>query len=335
MISPRKPGLGAVFGGLAAVLVLMTAACDQSARPGAAEAGAITFAILSAEDRASAEPLWQPLLDDMAEAIGVPVEARFGQSYDELVEAMADGQVQAGWFSARVAIDAIDRAGAEVLARTVNAEGEDSYRAVLIARAGGGVTLDRVMACDRTLRIGLGDAGSTSATLAPTTFLFAPKGQDPQRCFREVRIGNHQENANAVAAGTLDVAASNTVTLTAMMQRNPQLAGQLTEVWRSRPLPEGAILMRSDLDPTVREKARSFLLTYGQGDTAEAGRQRKVLAALNYSQFRAADENYLDPVREMVLSQRLSEALAAGDRAGAETARRDLQSLQARREVLP
>lgn len=335
MISPRKPGLGAVFGGLAAILVLMTAACDRPAEPGAAEGGAITFAILSAEDRASAEPLWQPLLDDMAEAIGAPVEARFGQSYDELVDAMADGKVQAGWFSARVAIDAIDRADAEVLARTVNAEGEDSYRAVLIARAGDGVTLERVTACDRTLRIGLGDASSTSATLAPMTFLFAPRGLDPRRCFREVRIGNHQDNANAVAAGTLDVAASNTVNLTTMMRRNPQLAEQLTEVWRSRPLPEGGILMRSDLDPTVREKTRSFLLTYGQGDSAEARRQRRVLAALNYSRFRAADENYLDPVREMVVAQRLSEARAAGDQAGIETAQRDLQRLQARREVLP
>lgn len=335
MISPRKPGLGAVFGGLAAILVLMTAACDRPAEPGAADGGTITFAILSAEDRASAEPLWQPLLDDMAEAIGAPVEARFGQSYDELVEAMADGKVQAGWFSARVAIDAIDRADAEVLARTVNAEGEDSYRAVLIARAGDGVTLERVTACDRTLRIGLGDASSTSATLAPMTFLFAPRGLDPRRCFREVRIGNHQDNANAVAAGTLDVAASNTVNLTTMMRRNPQLAEQLTEVWRSRPLPEGGILMRSDLDPTVREKTRSFLLTYGQGDSAEARRQRRVLAALNYSRFRAADENYLDPVREMVVAQRLSEARVAGDRAGIETAQRDLQRLQARREVLP
>lgn len=335
MISPRKPGLGAVFGGLAAILVLMTAACDRPAEPGAADGGTITFAILSAEDRASAEPLWQPLLDDMAEAIGAPVEARFGQSYDELVEAMADGKVQAGWFSARVAIDAIDRADAEVLARTVNAEGEDSYRAVLIARAGDGVTLERVTACDRTLRIGLGDASSTSATLAPMTFLFAPRGLDPRRCFREVRIGNHQDNANAVAAGTLDVAASNTVNLTTMMRRNPQLAEQLTEVWRSRPLPEGGILMRSDLDPTVREKTRSFLLTYGQGDSAEARRQRRVLAALNYSRFRAADENYLDPVREMVVAQRLSEARAAGDQAGIETAQRDLQRLQARREVLP
>ncbi|MFO0412731.1 MAG: phosphate/phosphite/phosphonate ABC transporter substrate-binding protein, partial [bacterium] len=90
-----------------------------------------------------------------------------------------------------------------------------------------------------------------------------------------------------------------------------------------------------DLDPALKEKIRSFFLTYGQGEGAEAERQRRVLAGLNYSQFRAADDSYLNPVREMVADRQLSEARAAGDAAGVAAAEKELQRLRSLREVQP
>lgn len=300
---------------------------DRRAAPGEP----VSFAILSAEGQAAAEPLWRPLLDDMSEAVGAPVQARFGSSYEELVRAMKAGDVQAAWLSPRPAIQVIDAGAAELAARTVNRTGEDSYRSVMVTRAGSGNSLDRVLSCDRTLRLGLGDADSTSATLAPMTFLFGPRDIDPPTCFASVRSGDYPTNAYAVAVGTLDVAVVNTVTLAQMRRQNPQIAEQLQEVWRSPPLPESAVLVRQDLDPAVKEKLRSFLLTYGQGESVEADRQRQVLAALNWSQFRAADAAYLDPVREMIAAQ----TLATGDRAAQARARTELQRLRAQREVRP
>ena len=64
-------------------------------------------------------------------------------------------------------------------------------------------------------------------------------------------------------------------------------------------------------------------------------RQRQVLAALNYSQFRAADGSYLDPIREMRADQALREARASGDAAGVAEAQATLADLRARREVTP
>jgi phosphonate transport system substrate-binding protein len=89
------------------------------------------------------------------------------------------------------------------------------------------------------------------------------------------------------------------------------------------------------MDPVLKEKIRAFFLGYGQGEGAEAERQRAVLAGLNYSQFRAADDTYLDPVREMVADQALTEARAKGDAAAAAAAEADLSTLRARRQVRP
>ena len=60
----------------AALLLTGLASCgggDEKKASGATPSE-ITFSILSAEGQASSGPLWQPLLDDMSKAIGVPVK---------------------------------------------------------------------------------------------------------------------------------------------------------------------------------------------------------------------------------------------------------------------
>jgi phosphonate transport system substrate-binding protein len=321
---------------LVAALALGVASCGggDDARDGAAPTE-LTFSILSAEGQASSGPLWQPLLDDMSKAVGMPVKPYFGSNYTVLVEAMRGGHTQVAWFSAKPAVEAIDRADAEVIARIVDPEGRDSYRSTLIVKAGSGITLANVLACGKQYDFGIGDAQSTSGTLAPMTFLFNPRDIDPAACFKTVRSANHQANAFSVATGVLDVATSNTVNTVFLTRQNPQIAAQIEEIWQSPPIPESGIVVREDLDPALKEKIRSFFLTYGQGEGPEAERQRAVLAGLNYSRFNPADDSYLNPIREMVADQQLIEARAAGDAAKVATAERELQRLRSLREVQP
>ena len=318
----------------AAMLGLASCGGGDSKSSGAAPTE-LTFSILSAEGQASAGPLWQPLLDDMSRAVGVPVKPYFGSNYTVLVEAMRGNQTQVAWFSAKPAVEAIDRADAEVIARTVNKEGLDSYRSTLIVRTGSGITLDQVLACGKRFDFGIGDAQSTSGSLAPMAFLFNPRYIVPAQCFRTVRSANHQSNAFSVASGVLDVATSNTVNTVFLRKQNPQIASQIQEIWQSPPIPESGILVREDLDPALKEKIRSFFLTYGQGEGVEAERQRQVLAGLEYSRFNAADDGYLNPIREMIADQKLGEARDKGDAAGVAAAERELQRLRSLREVQP
>jgi phosphonate transport system substrate-binding protein len=324
----------AVVAGAALAVALGSCGQGEEKTAGAAR-DEIVFSILSAESQASSGPLWQPLLDDMSKALGVRITPRFGSNYNVLIEAMRFDQSQVGWFSAKPALEAVERAEGEVIARTVDLEGLDSYRSTLIVRKGSGITLEQVLACGRTLDFGIGDAQSTSGTLAPMTFLFNARGITPQTCFRTVRAANHQANAFAVATGVVDVATSNTVNTVFLNRENPQIAAQIEEIWQSPPIPESGIVIRNDLDPALKEKIRTFFLTYGQGEGAEAERQRQVLRGLNYSQFRAANDGYLDPVREMRADQQLTEARAAGNAQRIAAAEKALADLRAKREVQP
>ena len=334
MTLPRFTRRLALAAAASALLGLSACGGGDDTKAGAAPTE-LTFSILSAEGQAASGPMWQPLLDDMSAAVGVPVKPFFGSNYTILVEAMRGGHTQVAWFSAKPALEAVDRADAEVIARIVDPEGRDSYQSTLIVRAGSGITLDQVLACGKRFDFGIGDAQSTSGTLAPMAFLFNPRGIVPGECFKTVRSANHQANAFGVATGVVDVATSNTVNTVFLARQNPQIAAQIQEIWQSPPIPESGIVVREDLDPALKEKVRSFFLTYGQGQGAEAERQRAVLAGLNYSRFTAADDNYLNPVREMVADQQLSAARARGNAAEVASAERELQRLRSLREVQP
>jgi phosphonate transport system substrate-binding protein len=309
MIRSRLAGL------LGLGLALALSACSQKPSTAGSTPKELTFSILSAENEASMGPLWQPLLDDMSAQIGIKVKPYFATNYTGLIEAMRFKQVQVGWFAADSALQAVNRADAEVLGRVVQANGEATYKSVIIAKKGSGITLDKLLACGRRYTFGLGDPVSTSGTLAPMAYIFIPHGIDPAKCFKTVRNANHQANFLSVANGVLDAATNNTVGLLFYRRENPKAADQVETVWTSPPLPESAILVRKDLDPAVKEKIRQFFLTYGTGTGPQADRQRKVLQGLTYGGFRPADDSYLDPVREMEAAEGLWDARKSGDKA--------------------
>ena len=131
MIPASHPKRRALLRRLAAAALIAAglSGCNQKAedaRSGAAAREEIVFSILSAENQASSGPLWQPLLNDMSRALDVKVTPRFGANYNVLIEAMRFNQTQVGWFSAKPALEAVERAQGEVIARTVHGEGSDS-----------------------------------------------------------------------------------------------------------------------------------------------------------------------------------------------------------------
>ena len=313
-----RMSLRSLFAALLAVLALVmtgmvmpTQAQAQAREP--ERPRELVFTILSAEGQAESGPLWEPLLQDLEREIGIPVKPIFGTNYSVLVEAMRANQAQIGWFSALPAVQAIDRSNGQVIARIVDPEGHDSYTSTLIVRRGSGITADDVARCGKRYNFGLGDAQSTSGTLAPMTYFFSPRHINPTECFKTVRSANHQANSFAVANGLVDVATSNSVNLIFLNRQNPQVAAQIETIWESPPIPESGILLRRDLPEGLKAQIREFFVNYGQGAGPRAAREREVMEGLNYSQFRAADDSYLNPIREMQADQARREAAATGD----------------------
>jgi len=329
MIS-RRLILGASVGAIG------LAGCSPGRKSSPAPApGPIRFSILSTESAQSMEQYWAPVLADMRRATGLAVEPFFSSNYTLLVEAMKFKKTDLGWFSNRSGLEAVRRAGGEVFARTFDPSGADGYTSVLIVNAKSRLTLAEVLKCDRKLTFGMGDVLSTSGTLAPMTYLFAPRDIRPEACFRKLRTGaSHQANLYAVAAGELDVATNNSASLLLNRQHGRHEADAVRVIWTSPILPEDPIVWRKDLDPAVKETLRQFFLTYGQGDSPRAAAQRAAMARMNIGGFRPADDSFLLPVREMEATEVWLVAKQGGDPARVAAARKALDAVTAQRVAL-
>lgn len=306
-MSLARPALAAL------AIALLAAGCSKPAPK--AEDQVLNFSILSAEDQQSMGRVWQPLIDDLQKQTGLKVKPFYASNYTALIEAMRFNQTQLGWFSALPALEAVNRADAEVLGRVLLPGGGGEYESILIAKKGSGITLDKVLACGQRYNFGIGDPRSTSGTLAPNFYLFEPRHIEPSKCFKAVRSANHQTNLNAVATGVVDVATNNTIGLAFAQRDNAKMADKVEVIWRSPPIPESSILVRKDLPAEAKAKLKAFFSNYGKASGAQGEHERQVLNELKYGGFAAVDDAYLDPIRLMVATDDLARAKRSGDAA--------------------
>lgn len=316
---------------LSGATALVLAACGKKA-DNAASAGPLTelkFSILSVESATSVETVWKPVLVDMEKAIGIPVKPFYASNYTALVEAMRFKQTDVGWFSNLSGLEAVRRGGGEVFARTFDPSGVDGYKSVLLVPGSSKTTLEDVLRCDKTLTFGLGDAKSTSGTLAPKTYLFSPHKIDPDKCFKTVRAANHQANLFAVANGVLDVATGNTTSLKIEQTRTPAMFKKVRVIWESPPLPEDPMVWRTDLDAATKAKVKAFFVNYGKGQDANGTRERDLISQFSIGGFVPADNNHLLPVREMEANENYEEAQRGGVAAKITETKKTLDDIRA------
>jgi phosphonate transport system substrate-binding protein len=322
---------------LSLALAAALTGCGKPAQPPAKTE--LVFSILSAESQSSAEKDWAPFLADMGKAVGLPVKAFYASNYTSLIEAMRFKQTDLGWFTNQSGLEAVRRAGGEVFARSVNPSGVDGYEAVIIVRKGSGLTLDRILACDHSLNFGMGDPKSTSGTLAPMTYLFAPRKIDPAACFKTVRSANHESNLFSVSGGLLDAATNNTASMDRLKLLNSEMARRTLDtvaiVWRSPRIPEDPLVWRKDLDPALRKKVAAFLFSYGVGETPEAKRQAAILERIQTRPFVHADDTHLLPVREMEATGQLITARNRNDPTAIAAAQAALAQIAREKAALP
>ena len=226
------------------------------------------------------------------------------------------------------ALEADRGSAGQVFARALEADGLEAHASALIVAARSRITLDEVLKCGRRLSFAAGDADSITASLAPLTYLFAPRGIDPAVCFRQVReIADGRSRLAAVADGKIDLAAGAAARWSLEAGGEPGHANGVRAIWFSPPLPTDSLIWRKDLDPAVKETLRQFFLTYGQGDSAQAGRQKAALAALELGGFEPADEGHLLPIREMEATKQWLEARKTKDPARIAVKRRESRDL--------
>ncbi|HWK97921.1 MAG TPA: phosphonate ABC transporter substrate-binding protein [Pseudolabrys sp.] len=265
----------------------------------AAKAQELNFGIISTEASVNQKKNWEPYLDAMSKATGLKINGFYASDYAGVIEAMRFNKVQVAWYGNKSAMEAVDRSSAEVFAQTVSKDGSNGYYAHILVNADSPFQkLDDILKCDKTLDFGIGDPNSTSGFLVPTSYIFAAKNIDPKQCFKTVRNGSHQANAMAVANKQINAGTNNSEDLQRLEKNSPEDFKKVRIIWTSPIIPLDPITWRKDLDPAVKTKLYTFLLSYGRvGTPEEIKAAREVLANLVWSPMNPSNDNQLLPIR--------------------------------------
>lgn len=257
----------------------------------------INFGVISTESSQNLRKDWQPVFDEMSKQIGIKVNAFFAPDYAGVIEGMRFNKVQVGWFGNKSAIEAVDRANGEVFAHSINADGSAGYYSMLSVRKDSPYqTLDDVLKNAKNMSFGIGDPNSTSGFLVPSYYIFAKHNLDPKTAFKTIRGANHEANIMAVANKQVDAAVHASDVLERIEARQPAVAKELRQVWKSPLIAADPLVWRKDLPDDLKMKIKNFLINYGKTE-----QQKAVLKKLTFGGFAESTDAQLNPIRQLEL----------------------------------
>ncbi len=225
----------------------------------------------NAQDRMTAN---QCLANYASAELGVPVNVFTPADYNGVIQGLLGGTLDMAWLgaSAYAAIYLQDpEAVTPVLVKT-NLDGSFSYYSIGMARVDSGITS---LADMKDKIFGFGDPNSTSGFLIPSVEI--PEAGDgitmePGEYFEDVVFtGGHEQTIVAVSNGDVDAGVTwadgqgnwedgyNSGALRKASDAGIVDMNDLVEIWRSAPIPEGPVVLRTSLPEDVKAKMTALV----------------------------------------------------------------------------
>jgi phosphonate transport system substrate-binding protein len=306
--------------------VLAASALVTGSLLGAAQASEpeLNFGIISTEASQNLKTMWDPFLADMSQQTGFKINASFAPDYAGIIQGMRFDKVDIAWYGNKSAMEAVDRAGGEVFAQTVAADGSQGYYSLMVAHKDSPITsIEDMLKNAKTLTFANGDPNSTSGYLVPGYYVFAQNNADANKIFKRALNGSHEVNALSVANKQVDIGTFNSEGMQRLEVTAPQKAAQLKVIWTSPLIPSDPMVWRKNLDEASKNKLREFFMTYGDQPA-----ELKVLEGLQWAKFKASDDDQLLPIRQLELFKQRTE-VANNDKLKADDKTAKLKELDA------
>ena len=258
----------------------------------------LNFGIISTESSQNLKTIWDPFLADMSKKLGMKVNAFFAPDYAGVIEAMRFDKVDVAWYGNKSAMEAVDRAGGQIFAQTVAADGSPGYWSLLIAHKDNAKlnSVEDMIKYGKELTFSNGDPNSTSGYLVPGYYVFGLNKIDPKSYFKRTVSGSHEANALAVANKQVDFATGNTENMMRLEKTFPEKFKELKVIWKSPLIPADPIVWRKNLSDGDKAKIKEFFMTYGVSGS-DAAKEKEVLAGLQWAPFKDSNDNQLIPIR--------------------------------------
>ncbi|MGR3455253.1 phosphonate ABC transporter substrate-binding protein [Pseudooceanicola sp.] len=213
------------------------------------------------------------------EELGVPVKLFAPADYNGVIQGLLGGTIDMAWLGAsgyaKTFLD--DPEAVEPVLVKINLDGSYGYHSIGFARKDSGITSLEDM---QGKKFGFGDPNSTSGYLIPAIEIPQQTGASMENgdYFGEVVFtGGHEQTIVAVNNGDVDGGVTwadgqgnwedgyNSGALRKAVDAGLVDMNDLVEIWRSKPIPEGPVVLRKALPEEV--KAKMVALVDGMYDT--------------------------------------------------------------------
>lgn len=214
------------------------------------------------EDTATYEKLWAPYVDHMARCSGRKARLFQVQSSAAVVEAFRSGRIQFSMLATGDTPFAVNVAGAVPYAgigsRTGNVDSLLRYHVVVLVKNDSPY---RKLADLAGKRVAHTAPSSLSGNMAPRA-LFTAEGLTPDKDYKVIYSGKHDNSITGVLRGDYDAAAVADDVLDRMLTRGIVKPNEYRLIYRSKPFPSGSMVLAHDLEPALAKTIRECTLSY-------------------------------------------------------------------------
>jgi phosphonate transport system substrate-binding protein len=209
--------------------------------------------------------------------LGVPVKLFAPADYDGVIQGLLGGTIDYAWLgaSAYAKVYLTDPAAVELKLTKQNVDGSTGYYSIGFARADSGITSIE----DAKGKIfAFADPNSTSGYLVPGAELMSTYGK-LEDYFAEVKMsGGHEQSIVGVHNGDFDAGVSwadglgnwedgyNSGAFRRAADAGLVDMSNLVEIWRSKLIPEGPLVIRSALPTEVKDKVTELTANLWETD---------------------------------------------------------------------
>ncbi|NNG01535.1 MAG: phosphate/phosphite/phosphonate ABC transporter substrate-binding protein [Desulfobacteraceae bacterium] len=229
---------------------------------------------------------WRPLADYLQKKLDMPVEMVFRSSYQEIIAALVNGQMDICFTGAYMYVLASSEADIHPLVRRKKF-GTSSYHSIIVVRKDSGIEFIEGL---EGKSFAFASRESTSGYLLPLAMMRQRGIENPERFFSEViHTETHDSALLAVFTKNVDAAA---LSVTRWRPERPEIK-DLKIIWKSDPLFLGPVSMRGDLDPGLAAAIKDAFLQIGVSPDTMALSQH-----IEIEGFEDAEDSEYDSVRK-------------------------------------
>ncbi|MCC6680315.1 MAG: phosphate/phosphite/phosphonate ABC transporter substrate-binding protein [Phycisphaeraceae bacterium] len=273
-----------LLGGLVILLLTMSnrggASAAQPAMGSSPEAHtrAIRFAVVPERDIFEQRSRFVALTEYLGSQVNRPIELQTLNSYQSVIDALADGTADAACLGSMAAVVAFDRIGVRVLAKPVQSDGLDHYSGLILVRSDSDITTLKQLAGRRMAMVRLTTAGH----LFPIQQLLAADLLQGPRAVAVVWAGTHDDSLQLLLDGQVEAAAMKNLRLLAYEQERGKADVRILA--ESESVPNNAIFVRPGLEPQLIEKLHNALMHMHESESGRAA-----LRVMSVKQFADCD----------------------------------------------